>query len=60
MKRLLQAVSAAGLLLTVGPSILVFAGLMRWESHALLMAVGTVLWFVTAPGWMHEKPRHET
>ena len=57
MKTLLKAASAIGLLLTVGPSILVFAGLMRWESHALLMAVGAVVWFASAPGWMHEKPR---
>jgi len=53
MKRtLLIALSAIGLGLTVVPSALVFAGRMDWSMHAWLMALGAVLWFVTAPFWM--------
>lgn len=44
--------SLLGLAMTVVPSFLVLAGLARWEWHAQLMALGTVLWFATAPGWM--------
>jgi hypothetical protein len=35
----------------------VFAGTITWDTHALLMLVGTVLWFATSPFWMkHEVP----
>jgi hypothetical protein len=43
--------------LTVVPSFFVFAGTMTWDTHALLMLVGTILWFATSPFWMeHHKP----
>ena len=35
------------------PAFFVFAGTITWEMHATLMMVGTVLWFATAPFWMH-------
>ena len=52
MMTLLKLLSALGLILTVGPSFLVFAGLLEWRTHATLMLAGTVLWFLTAPAWM--------
>jgi hypothetical protein len=52
MKYLLRAGSFAGLGLTIVPAFLVFAGMLTWRTHALLMAVGAVLWFSTAPFWM--------
>lgn len=52
MSLLLKFLSAVGLGLTVVPAFLVFAGRLPWETHATLMLVGTVLWFVTAPFWM--------
>lgn len=52
MKYLLKAASFAGLALTVVPAFLVFLGRLTWETHAVLMAVGALLWFVTAPLWM--------
>jgi len=54
MKTLLKMVSAVALGLTVVPAFLVFAGNMTWRTHAALMLVGAVLWFGSAPFWMHE------
>jgi hypothetical protein len=57
MKWILQVMSFIGLGLTVVPSFFVFAGTMTWDTHALLMLVGTILWFATSPFWMeHHKP----
>ena len=52
MKLLLKAGSVIGLGLTVVPAFLVFSGTLTWDTHAVLMAVGALLWFVTAPFWM--------
>lgn len=53
MKRvILQLLSLAGLLLTVVPSAMVLAGSIQWQTHAILMLIGTALWFATAPLWM--------
>jgi hypothetical protein len=52
MKHLLKAGSVAGLALTIVPAFLVFAGTLTWRTHAVLMAVGALLWFGTAPFWM--------
>lgn len=52
MKTLAKLLSAAGLVLTVGPALLVFTGDLTWAAHARWMLAGTVLWFVTAPVWM--------
>ena len=54
MNALLKGISAVGLALTVVPAALVFLGGMEWETHATLMAIGTALWFATAPFWMRE------
>ena len=56
MNALLKGISLAGLLLTVVPAFLVFAGTVAWATHAWLMLVGTVLWFATAPLWMGREP----
>ena len=52
MKQLLKAGSLVALGLTVVPAFLVFLGTLTWKTHAVLMAVGALLWFVTAPFWM--------
>lgn len=49
LKSLTTTLSAIGLGLTVVPAFLVFGGLLSWKTHAVLMAVGTVLWFASAP-----------
>ncbi len=52
---LLKILSLIGLALTVVPSFLVFKGLIPFEHHTLLMFIGMILWFATAPFWMKEK-----
>ena len=59
MTAVLKLLSLAGLALTVVPAALVFLAGMAWETHALLMSVGTVLWFATAPFWMRDAPPDE-
>jgi len=55
MKGFFKLVSIVGLGLTVIPSILVFNGIISWNSHASLMLVGVLFWFCSAPLWMTEK-----
>ncbi len=52
MKTLLKIVSLVGLLLTIVPAFLVFAGTLTLTTHYTLMLIGAVLWFVSAPFWM--------
>ena len=52
---LLKIISFVGLTLTVVPSFFVWLGALPWSVHAILMAVGMVLWFGTAPFWMGKK-----
>ena len=59
MDTLLKLISFAGLGLVALPAFLVFAGTIAWETHATLMLVGTVLWFVTSPFWMQEEMPEE-
>jgi hypothetical protein len=49
MKTWFQLLSWLGLALTVVPAVLVFAGTIAWATHARLMFVGMILWFLTAP-----------
>ena len=55
MKHLLRTGSVVGLGLTIIPAFLVFMGTLTWRTHTVLMAVGAVLWFGTAPFWMVKK-----
>lgn len=48
------AASAIGLLLTIVPACMVFAGALPWAIHAGLMAAGMLLWFLTAPVWFKD------
>lgn len=51
-KKLLMILSFAGLTMTIVPSFLVFFQKMPLDQNKMLMALGTVIWFVTAPLWM--------
>ena len=51
----LKLLSAAGLILTVIPSFLVWYGMMPWLFHVQLMFAGMILWFLTAPFWMNKE-----
>jgi hypothetical protein len=54
MKYLLISVSIIGLLLTIVPSTLVLAGILTAPVNKNLMAIGMILWFLTAPGWLNQ------
>ena len=49
MKALVKGISYIGLLATIVPSILVFSGVMQLSMHKMIMVIGMVLWFATAP-----------
>ena len=55
MRKLAWILSMAGLALNVVPAFLVFSGTIKWPTHATLMLVGTLLWFVTAPVWIRDR-----
>ncbi|GAA4413295.1 hypothetical protein GCM10023187_41420 [Nibrella viscosa] len=55
MKTILKPLSYIGLLLTVMPAFLVFYGVLSLDNHKLLMLIGMLLWFVTAPFWILKK-----
>jgi hypothetical protein len=55
MKILLIGIACIGLLATVLPSILLFAGALEMGVHKTIMGIGMVLWFATAPFFMKRK-----
>lgn len=48
MKIALGLGALIGLLLTIVPSILVAMGLLSWQTHATLMTIGMIVWFIAA------------
>jgi len=57
MRKIWFATALAGLILTLVPSLLVFAGRLSWDAHAQLMAAGMVLWFAGATLGIRRKRR---
>ena len=55
MKPFLKLISIIGLLVTIIPSFLVFANIVTPDTNKLLMIVGTLLWFSSAPFWMNKE-----
>ena len=55
MKIALKILSYIGLVLTVGPSFLVFNQIIDLQNHKWIALVGTILWISTAPFWINEK-----
>lgn len=49
----LKAVSYTGLVLTLIPSLLVFAGTLDVAMYKTLMMAGTGCWLVSAPFWIN-------
>jgi len=52
MKKILKILSFTGLLLTGAPSFLVFYKVIDKPTLFILMLLGTLLWFGSAPFWM--------
>jgi hypothetical protein len=59
MKNILEIISLLGLVLTIVPSLLVFKGIIELNLHYILMIIGMVLWFGSAPFWMKSKSLEE-
>ena len=57
MKYLLRTLSFIAILMTIVPSILVFAGRMDLETNKKIMAAGMLLWFAVTPFWMDKKEK---
>jgi uncharacterized membrane protein YGL010W len=55
MKIILISLALVGLLATVLPSVLVYFGVMELETHKAVMAIGMIVWFITAPLFMKRK-----
>lgn len=55
MKLLTKILSFAGLAMTIAPSVLFFMGNLELDSAKNIMAIGMVIWFVTAPFWVNSK-----
>ena len=49
----IKLISYLALILTVIPAVLFAAGMLGDAPMKLTMLVGTVLWFATAPRWLH-------
>lgn len=53
MKRIILGLLALiGLILTLIPSLFVFAGTLSAQTNKTLMAIGMLLWFIVAPFWI--------
>ena len=57
MKKLLPAISFAGLALIIVPACLYLAGFVDKPEMKTMMLIGTVLWFVAAPLWIGKSER---
>jgi hypothetical protein len=57
MKTTMILISLVALGLTVVPAVLVYLRVIPWETHAALMVVGMILWFLSAPVWMKRAER---
>ena len=49
MRTTARLISFAGLGLTLLPCLLLFRGIISWETHTQLMFAGMLCWFVFAP-----------
>lgn len=54
MKLIIKVISFLGLALTLIPSFLVFTGVTTLDTCKLLMFIGSVVWFISAPSWMNQ------
>ncbi len=59
MKKVFMVLSYFALALTFLPSILVLKGVISLQNNFMLMGIGMVLWFATAPFWMKSKSLDE-
>ncbi len=56
MRSILIIVSLVSLIALILPSILFLAGRMDLDKAKWIMILATIIWFVTATGWMWKEP----
>lgn len=54
MKTIIKIISFIGLALTLFPSFLVFAGVTTLDTSNVVMFIGSLIWFISAPSWMNQ------
>lgn len=54
MKKLASTISVLSLLLTLLPSFFVYLQLIDLETNKILMLIGTLGWFLSAPYWINK------
>ena len=54
MKLIVKFISYIGLGLTLIPSFFVFTGNLSLDPNKILMFIGTIIWFISAPSWMNK------
>ncbi len=59
MRNALKIASLAGLILTIAPGFLHFAGVIEFETHKWITFLGTVIYLSTAPFWMNKEKKKE-
>jgi nitrate/nitrite transporter NarK len=57
MRSILKTVSLLSLIVLVLPSVLFLAGRVSLDAVKWIMLVATVVWFITAAGWMWKDPQ---
>lgn len=56
MRSILKVVSLLSLVALILPSILFLAGRVDLDKAKWIMLLATIIWFVTATGWMWKEP----
>ncbi len=57
MRPALKIISFIGLALTLFPAFIVLKGTIDDDTYKLLMLIGTICWFATAPFWIFKTKR---
>jgi uncharacterized membrane protein len=55
MDKILKLLSVIGLILSLVPAFLTFYRAISFEQYTLLLLIGSILWFTTAPSWINKK-----
>jgi hypothetical protein len=59
LKVIIRILAIAGLVMTILPSILHFAGRLDMQAMKTWMAAGMFLWFLTGSFWLGKKSKEE-
>jgi len=57
MRVILQVISLSGLLMTIVPPILFFTDKISHAQQNVYMAIGTMIWFISAFFWLGKKSK---